>query len=96
MAIQLALESEFPFIKLCTPENMIGFTETAKSQTIKKVACLQSVSFLTLKHGSFFRPFFFLSFQIFDDADKSHLSCIVIDDIERLLGKFDLLMLVFV
>ena len=24
--------------------------------------------------------------QIFDDADKSELSCIIVDDIERLLG----------
>ena len=25
--------------------------------------------------------------QIFDDADKSELSCIIVDDIERLLGS---------
>ncbi|RMX58719.1 hypothetical protein pdam_00009515 [Pocillopora damicornis] len=58
LAVHLALKSDFPFIKLCTPENMIGFVESAKCQTIKK---------------------------IFDDADKSELSCIVVDDIERLL-----------
>ena len=39
---------------------MIGFSENAKCQAIKK---------------------------IFDDAYKSELSCIVIDDIERLLGE---------
>lgn len=29
----------------------------------------------------------FASFQIFDDAYKSQLSCVVVDDIERLLGE---------
>ncbi len=29
---------------------------------------------------------FHISSQVFDDAYKSQLSCIVIDDIERLLG----------
>ena len=38
---------------------MIGFSEGAKCQAIKKV---------------------------FDDAYKSELSCVMIDDIERLLG----------
>ena len=47
-------------MKVVTPENMIGFSESAKCQAIKK---------------------------IFDDAYKSELSCIVIDDIERLLGE---------
>ncbi|KAK3751536.1 hypothetical protein QZH41_019426 [Actinostola sp. cb2023] len=58
LAVQMALGSDFPFIKLCTPENMIGFVDSAKCQVIKK---------------------------IFDDADKSDLSCIIVDDIERLL-----------
>lgn len=29
----------------------------------------------------------FCCFQIFDDAYKSQLSCVVVDDIERLLGE---------
>lgn len=29
----------------------------------------------------------FAFFQIFDDAYKSQLSCVVVDDIERLLGE---------
>ena len=35
--------------------------------------------------------------QIFDDADKSELSCIIVDDIERLLGSIlsNLLYLLF-
>ncbi|KAJ7377860.1 hypothetical protein OS493_025754 [Desmophyllum pertusum] len=58
LAYRWALLSDFPFIKMCSPEHMIGFVESAKCQTIKK---------------------------IFDDADKSDLSCILVDDIERLL-----------
>ncbi|XP_055869849.1 vesicle-fusing ATPase-like [Biomphalaria glabrata] len=58
LAAKISKDSDLPFLKLCTPENMIGYTEAAKCQVIKK---------------------------IFDDAYKSPLSCIVIDDIERLL-----------
>ncbi|GFN82936.1 vesicle-fusing ATPase-like [Plakobranchus ocellatus] len=58
LASKIAKSSDIPFMKLCTPENMIGYTETAKCQVIKK---------------------------IFDDAYKSPMSCIIIDDIERLL-----------
>lgn len=58
LAAQIAKNSDFPFIKVISPENMIGFTEPAKCQAIKKM---------------------------FDDAYKSPLSCIIVDDIERLL-----------
>jgi len=58
LAAQIALNSNFPFMKICTPETMVGFHEAAKVQAIKKV---------------------------FDDAYKSQLSCIILDDIERLL-----------
>ncbi|KRT81863.1 AAA protein, partial [Oryctes borbonicus] len=58
LAAQLAKNSDFPFIKVCTPEEMVGFTETAKCLQIRK---------------------------IFDDAYRSTLSCIVVDNIERLL-----------
>ena len=50
--------SEIPFIKVVSPENMIGYSESAKCQAIKK---------------------------IFDDAYRSELSCIIVDDIERLI-----------
>lgn len=33
-------------------------------------------------------------FQVFDDACKSQLSCVVVDDIERLLGEFTRLLFV--
>lgn len=58
LAADLAVNSAFPFVKFCSPENMIGFSENAKCQAIKKV---------------------------FDDAYKSELSCVVVDDIERLI-----------
>ena len=62
LAASLAKESDFPFIKILTPENMIGFSEGAKCGAIKKV---------------------------FDDAYKSELSCVVVDDIERLFGELE-------
>ncbi|CAL1600014.1 unnamed protein product [Knipowitschia caucasica] len=58
LAAKISEESEFPFIKICSPDKMIGHSEIAKCQAIKK---------------------------IFEDAYKSQLSCIVVDDIERLL-----------
>uniref|UniRef100_W5LKX0 Vesicle-fusing ATPase n=1 Tax=Astyanax mexicanus TaxID=7994 RepID=W5LKX0_ASTMX len=58
LAAKIAEDSEFPFIKICSPDKMIGFSEIAKCQAIKK---------------------------IFDDAYKSQLSCVLVDDIERLL-----------
>jgi vesicle-fusing ATPase len=58
LAAQLAKESDFPFIKVCSPEEMVGYTETAKCLHIRKV---------------------------FDDAYRSTLSCILVDNIERLL-----------
>jgi len=58
LAAKIALDSEFPFVKICSPENMIGYSEQAKCQMIRKM---------------------------FDDAYKSPLSCLIIDDIERLI-----------
>uniref|UniRef100_W5KFW9 Vesicle-fusing ATPase n=1 Tax=Astyanax mexicanus TaxID=7994 RepID=W5KFW9_ASTMX len=58
LAAKIAEDSQFPFIKICSPDKMIGHSEITKCQAIKK---------------------------IFDDAYKSQLSCVVVDDIERLL-----------
>lgn len=58
LAAQLAKISDFPFVKVCSPEEMVGFTENAKCLQIRKV---------------------------FDDAYRSTLSCILVDNIERLL-----------
>lgn len=59
LAAQLALTSNFPLIKLCSADQMVGFLELTKCNMIR---------------------------DIFDDASKSELSCIVIDNIERILG----------
>ncbi|XP_046439746.1 vesicle-fusing ATPase 1-like isoform X2 [Daphnia pulex] len=58
LAAQLAKNSDFPFIKICSPDDMVGFSESAKVLQIRK---------------------------FFDDAYRSELSCILIDNIERLL-----------
>lgn len=58
LAAQLALNSGFPFVKICSPDDMVGFTESAKCMMIRK---------------------------IFDDAYRSSYSCIVVDNIERLI-----------
>ena len=34
---QIAKNSDFPFVKVCTPEDMVGFTESAKCLLIRKV-----------------------------------------------------------
>lgn len=58
LAAHLAKESGFPYIKIVSPEQFVGFTDFAKVQAIAK---------------------------IFEDAYKSNLSLIVLDDIERLI-----------
>lgn len=58
LAATLAQKSGFPFVKVCTPEDMVGYTESAKCLRIKKV---------------------------FEDAYRSSQSCILVDNIERLL-----------
>jgi vesicle-fusing ATPase len=58
VAAQLAKMSGFPFVKICSPEDMVGFTESAKCMQIRK---------------------------IFDDAYRSMMSCVVVDNVERLL-----------
>jgi len=56
------MNSDYPFIKLITPENMVGYSEMSKMNEINK---------------------------IFNDSYKSPLSVIVIDSLERLLGKYN-------
>jgi vesicle-fusing ATPase len=58
LAAKLALKSHFPFVKMISPENFVGYSEFAKVNAIVK---------------------------IFEDAYKSPLSLIVLDDIERLI-----------
>lgn len=35
LAAQLALNSGFPFVKICSPDDMVGFTESAKCMVRK-------------------------------------------------------------
>ena len=58
LAAKMALDSQYPFIKLCSPNSMVGFSESMKIEYMRK---------------------------IFDDAYKSPLSVVVIDNIERIL-----------
>ena len=58
LAAKVALESNFPFVKLISPESFVGYTEQGKVSQIVK---------------------------IFEDAYKSPLSLIVLDDLERLI-----------
>lgn len=58
LAAKIAMNSGFPFLKFCTPQSMISFSELAKGEAIKK---------------------------IFNDAYKSEISCVVVDEIESLL-----------
>lgn len=38
IAAHMAKQSDFPFLKICAPKNMIGYHEAAKVQAIKKVS----------------------------------------------------------
>lgn len=40
IAAQLAKDSDFPFIKVCSPDEMVGYTESAKCLYIRKVSFL--------------------------------------------------------
>ena len=60
LAATIAQASAYPFMKLISPDSMVGFSEAQKVASITKV---------------------------FQDSYKSPLSVIVVDNIERLLGK---------
>lgn len=58
IAAKLALDSQFPFVRMIRPAQFLGMTETSKCRAIA---------------------------QVFEDAYKSPLSCIVVDAIENLI-----------
>ncbi|EFA80123.1 N-ethylmaleimide-sensitive fusion protein [Heterostelium album PN500] len=58
LATTLASTSGFPYIRIISPDDLVGFTEIAKASKITK---------------------------IFEDSYKSPMSCIIVDDIERLI-----------
>lgn len=60
LAATIARASDYPFMKLVSPDDMVGFSEGQKVAAISKV---------------------------FADSYKSPLSVIVVDSVERLLGK---------
>ena len=64
LAATIAVASSFPFIKLISPEAMVGMSEASK--------------------------IFYLS-KVFNDSYKSPLSIIVVDNIERIVGKIRLI-----
>jgi len=63
-----------------------------KTDCSKSIVCLKSiVKNKSIVHSTFFRTeklllTMFLMLQVFDDAYKSQLSCVVVDDIEKLMG----------
>ncbi|EGG18292.1 N-ethylmaleimide-sensitive fusion protein [Cavenderia fasciculata] len=58
LASTLAQSSDFPYVRTISPDDLVGYTESAKTSKITK---------------------------IFEDSYRSPLSCIVVDDIERLI-----------
>ena len=66
LAATIAWRSEFPFVKIISPDRMVGFSEAQKIAAITKT---------------------------FNDSYKSPLSVIIVDSLERLLGKFTVMCL---
>lgn len=62
LAAKIALDSNYPFIKLCSPNDMVGFNEAMKIDHIRR---------------------------IFENAYKSPLSVVVIDNIESIVEWVD-------
>ncbi|EGT45441.1 hypothetical protein CAEBREN_09873 [Caenorhabditis brenneri] len=58
LAAQICKSLDFPFVKVISPEDTVGFSETAKSMALKKA---------------------------FEDAKRSKLSVLFIDDLERFI-----------
>lgn len=50
LAAKIAEDSQFPFIKICSPDKMIGHSEISKCQAIKKVSAAVRVCQQTIKH----------------------------------------------
>lgn len=64
LAARIAKNSDFPFVKVCTPDEMVGFTESAKCLSIRKV----SLQFFYFKYNplkaSDYNPFIYFSTDI--------------------------------
>lgn len=58
LAAKIALDSDYPLIKLCSPDDMVGFNESMKIEHMRR---------------------------IFDNAYKSPLGVVLLDNIERIV-----------
>lgn len=72
IAAKLAAESDFPLVRLVSPDSMIGMQDYQKCQLLLKVLFASPPRLMSLA-------------QVFTDAYRSPLSVIFIDDIERLI-----------
>jgi len=91
LAARVAMDSTFPFIKRVSGESLLRYAEEGKSQALQKV-CARGSAFCSCT-----RPAHRLTRsplppsaspahpQVFNDAYKSPLSLIVLDDIERII-----------
>lgn len=50
LAAKIAEDSEFPFIKICSPDKMIGHSEISKCQAIKKVGAAANICTQSFVH----------------------------------------------
>lgn len=55
LAAKIAEESQFPFIKICSPDKMIGHSEISKCQAIKKVSAAVRLSPFTCCQTTIYR-----------------------------------------
>ena len=53
LAAQLAKNSDFPFIKICSPDDMVGFSESAKCLQIRKVKSNKLLSVISASFSCF-------------------------------------------
>ena len=79
LAAQLAIDSGFPFIKLVTSQDMVGFSEMQKVNQLEKIfRDSDKVKFLLLRFATFLR-------RRTNVHSQSRLSVVVVDDIELLV-----------
>ena len=89
LAASLAVASEFPFIKVISPEDMVGMHESAKMAKITKIFDEVSCFFPDPNAFSFSDPiytaFLIRASLLLAQATRSPLSIVILDELERLL-----------
>ncbi|PPR94389.1 hypothetical protein GOBAR_AA26279 [Gossypium barbadense] len=78
LAATVGIDSDFPYVKIVSAESMIGLHESTKCAQIVKVS---AESMIGLHESTKCAQIV----KVFEDAYKSPLSIIILDDIERLL-----------